>query len=176
MVETNCIPAGIEAGDAMLKAADVSLVSAQAVCAGKYIVVVTGNVAAVQAAVASGVETAADVLVDSVVIANVEGQVIQAIGATSDITEYGALGMIETFSLASAVICADAAVKAADIELIEVRLGRGLGGKSFIIMTGKVSAVRFAVQTAQSLEEAQGMVTRTVVIPSPHSDILQAII
>ena len=51
MVETNCIPAGIEAGDAMLKAADVSLVSAQAVCAGKYIVVVTGNVAAVQAAV-----------------------------------------------------------------------------------------------------------------------------
>jgi microcompartment protein CcmL/EutN len=84
--------------------------------------------------------------------------------------------MIETFSLASAVICADAAVKAADIELIEVRLGRGLGGKSFIIMTGKVSAVRFAVQTAQSLEEAQCMVTRTVVIPSPHPDILQAII
>ena len=83
--------------------------------------------------------------------------------------------MIETFSLASAVICADAAVKAANVNLIEIRLGRGLGGKSFITMIGEVSAVRFAVQAAESLEEAKGMVARTVVIPSPHPDMLQAI-
>ena len=176
MVETNCIPAGIEAGDAMLKAADVLLVSAQAVCAGKYIVIITGSVAAVQAAVDAGAETAGDVLVDSIVIASVDEQVVRAIGACSDIDETGALGLMETFSLASAVICADAAVKAADISLIEVRLGRGLGGKSFVIMTGSVAAVRFAVQTAQSLEEAAGMVSRTVVIPSPHTDILQSIL
>jgi len=53
MIETNSIPAGIEAGDAMLKAADVSLASAQPVCAGKYIVIVSGGVAAVEAAVAA---------------------------------------------------------------------------------------------------------------------------
>ena len=52
MIETNSIPVGIEAGDAMLKAADVALVTAQAVCAGKYIVIVSGDVAAVKASVA----------------------------------------------------------------------------------------------------------------------------
>ncbi len=176
MIETNCIPVGIEAGDAMLKTADVSLVSAQAVCAGKYIVIVSGSVAAVKASVAAGEETADFALVDSIVIANINAQVIEAITASSNIDNTGALGLIETFSLASAVICADAAVKAADIHLIEIRLGRGLGGKSFIILTGDVAAVRFALQTAESLEDSNGMVARTVVIPSPHPDILQAIL
>jgi len=176
MIETNCIPAGIEAGDAMLKAADVTLITAQAVCAGKYIVIVSGDVAAVKASAAAGAETAADVLVDSIVIPNVHEQVIAAISASSEIKNPGALGLMETFSLASAVVCADAAVKAADVSLIEVRLGRGLGGKSFVIMTGEVAAAKAAVQAAENLEDVQGMVARTVVIPSPHPDILQAII
>ena len=45
MIETNSIPVGVNAGDAMLKAATVALVAAQPVCAGKYIVIVTGEVA-----------------------------------------------------------------------------------------------------------------------------------
>ncbi len=175
MIETNSIPAGIEAGDAMMKAADVSLVTAQAVCAGKYIVIVSGDVAAVNASVAAGAECADYVLVDSIVIPNVHEQVIEAMCACSDIGEPGALGIIETFSLASAVICADAAVKAADVRLIEVRLGRGLGGKSFIVLTGDVSAVKSAVESAKGLEQAQGMAAGTAVIPSPHPDILQAL-
>ena len=175
MIETNSIPAGIEAGDAMLKAADVALTTAQPVCAGKYIVIVSGSVAAVEASVAAGVVIAAEVLVDSIVIPNVHEQVIQAIGACSEAPANGALGLIETFSLASAILCADSAVKAADVSLIEIRLGRGLGGKSFITMIGQVSAVRFAVQAAENLEEVKGMVARTAVIPSPHPDILQAI-
>jgi len=176
LIETNCIPKGIEAGDAMLKAADVSLVAAQAVCAGKYIVIVSGSVAAVKAAVAAGAEMADTVLVDSIVIANIHEQVIRALSVCTDINGSGALGIVETFSLASAVICADTMVKAADIQLIEVRLSRGLGGKSFVISTGDVAAVRFAVQSAQSLEEAKGMVAEGVVIPSPHPDILQAVL
>lgn len=176
MVETNSIPAGIEAGDAMLKAADVSLASAQAVCAGKYIVIVSGSVAAVEASVAAGAAVAGEVLVDSILIPNVHDQVIQAIGACSEVMTTGALGLIETFSLASAVVCADTAVKAANINLIEIRLGRGLGGKAFITMTGDVAGVRFAVQSAENLEEAKGMIARTVVIPAPHPDILQAML
>jgi len=175
MIETNSIPVGIEAGDAMMKAADVKLTSAQAVCAGKYIVIVSGDVAAVNAAVAAGVETADYVLVDSVVIPHVHDSVIAAVGACTEVTSPDALGIMETFSLASAVICADAAVKAADIQLIEVRLGRGLGGKSFVTLTGDVAAVTSAMEAAKEVEEAQGMVAGTVVIPAPHPDILQAV-
>jgi microcompartment protein CcmL/EutN len=175
MIETNSIPAGIEAGDAMMKAADVRLVTAQAVCAGKYIVIVAGDVAAVKASAAAGAEMAGHVLVDSIVIPNVHGQVIEAINASSDIKHPGALGIIETFSLASAIMCADTAVKAADVELVEVRLGRGLGGKSFVILTGDVAAVKASISAAKDEEEVKGMAAGTAVIPSPHPDILQAI-
>ncbi len=175
MIETNSIPAGIEAGDVMMKAADVRLVTAQSVCAGKYIVIVTGDVAAVKASAAAGKEVAEYALVDSIVIPNIHKQVIQAMSASSEVGMPGALGIIETFSLASAVVCADAAVKAADVNLIEVRLGRGLGGKSFVVLTGDVAAAKAAVEAAGGLEEVQGMIARTVVIPSPHPDILQAV-
>ncbi len=175
MVETNSIPKGIRAGDAMLKAADVTLAAAQTACAGKYIVMVSGEVAAVKASVEAGRETAEETLVDSIVIPNVHSQVIQALGAASEIGNPGALGIIETFSLASSVICADYAVKSADVSLIEIRLGRGLGGKSFVTLTGDVAAVKHAIEVAEKTEEAAGMVSCTAVIPSPHPDLMKAV-
>ena len=175
MIETNSIPAGIEAGDAMLKVAAVELVAAQAVCAGKYIVIVSGDVAAVKSAIETAIPVAATYLVDSLTIPNIHEQVIAAISACSEAEKDAALGIIETYSLASAVICADAAVKAADIDLIEVRLGRGLGGKAFIALTGDVSAANAAVEAAKSAGEENGMLANAVVIPSPRKDIFKAI-
>ena len=132
MIETNAIPVGVNAGDAMLKAATVELVAAQPVCAGKYIVIVTGEVAAVKESVEAGKTTAGSRLVDSMVISHVHEQVPKAINAFNEIGTVSAVGVMEAFSLCSAVVAADAAVKAADIQLIDIRLGRGLGGKSFI--------------------------------------------
>ncbi len=175
MVELNSIPKGIESADAMLKAAEVSLVTAQAVCAGKYIAVVAGDVAAVKASIDAGREIAGEKLVDSIVIPNVHPQVLSAMAACTEIEETGAMGIMETFSLAAAVIVADAAVKAADVNLIEIRLGRGLGGKSFIILTGDVAACKAAVAAGESLEEAKGLMSESVVIPSPHKDLIPAL-
>jgi microcompartment protein CcmL/EutN len=109
------------------------------------------------------------------VIPNVHEQVIAALSACTEIKETAALGIIETYSIASAVICADAAVKAAEIDLIEIRLGRGLGGKSFITLTGDVAAVKAAVAAAADMGEEHGMMANTVVIPSPHPDLFKAI-
>lgn len=175
MVETNCIAKGIEAADAMLKAAEVNLLTAQTACAGKYVVLVSGDVAAVKASVAAGVAGAEETLVDSMVIPNIDEQVLKAVSACGEPKSFEALGIVETFSLVSALLCADAAVKAADVELIEVRLGRGLGGKSFLTLTGDVAAVRHAVEAAKSDEGVKGMITRTVVIPSPHPDLKRSV-
>ena len=82
---------------------------------------------------------------------------------------------METYSLCAAIYAADAAVKAADIRLLEVRLGRGLGGKSFVLLTGEVAAVKAAVEAAEGLEETQGLMGQSVVIPSPHPDLLRTI-
>src|ERR1035438_8501325 len=50
MVELGSIAAGYQVCDAMLKAAEVELVLARSICSGKYMVMVRGEVGAVQAA------------------------------------------------------------------------------------------------------------------------------
>ncbi len=175
MIETNSIPVGVNAGDAMLKAAAVELVAAQPVCAGKYIVIVTGEVAAVTESVAAGKTVAGQRLVDSMVISHVHEQVPKAINACNEVGQVAAVGVMEAFSLCTAVVVADAAVKAADIRLIDIRLGRGLGGKSFITMTGEVAAVRAAVAAGEKKPEAAGMLSESVVIPSPHPDLIKSL-
>jgi microcompartment protein CcmL/EutN len=175
MIETMSIPLGIFAGDAMLKAAEVELVGAQAACAGKYIVIVEGEVAAGRASVEAGKAAAGSTLVDSIVIPGIHEQVAPAIGAAAEIESVGALGIMESYSMCAAVLSADAAVKAAAVTLIEVRLGRGLGGKAFVILSGEVASVEAAVRAAEGMEEVQGMLGASVVIPSPHKKIAEAI-
>lgn len=127
MNEIMSIPAGIQACDAMLKAAEVELVSAGCVCAGKYYIVVAGEVAAVRSSVEAGREVAESLLIDSMVIPNVHPQVAPAIAACTMVDRLEALGIMETYSLCAAIQAADIAVKTAEVDLLEVRLGRGLG-------------------------------------------------
>lgn len=51
MVEYKTVSAGVVAADAMVKTSDVKIIEAQTVCPGKYIVIITGDLSAVDAAV-----------------------------------------------------------------------------------------------------------------------------
>lgn len=176
VVESNSIPLGVWMGDAMLKTAQVDLITAQTACAGKYIVIVSGEVAAVRAAVAAGVESAGASLIDSLVIPNVDQRVCVAMAGATPVEQMQAVGVVETFSLASSISAADTAVKTAAVELIEVRLGRGLGGKSFLVYTGEVAAVEAAAKSIAESEGAKGLIGSSVVIPSPHREMVKALL
>ncbi|WP_418421053.1 BMC domain-containing protein [Anaerotruncus colihominis] len=175
MIELTSIPAGVQAGDAMLKAAAVELVTAQPVCAGKYIVLVTGEAAAVRESVEAGKLSGGEKLVDSMFVANIHPQVPRAINACTEIGQVASVGVMEVFSLCAAVLAADAAAKAADVQLMEVRLGRGLGGKSFIALTGEIASVQAAVDAARAVEGTAGLMNDSVVIPAPHPDMIRSL-
>ena len=132
--------------------------------------------AAVRSAVEAGREVAESLLIDSLIIPNVDPPRWPRPSPPAPVVEHlDALGIMETYSLCAAVNAADAAAKAAQVDLLEVRLGRGLGGKSFILLTGEVAAVQSAIQAAEALEETQGLMAKSAVIPSPHPDMLKAI-
>lgn len=175
-VETRSIAKGMEAADAMAKSAEVSLLLASATCPGKYLIVVSGSVAAVRAAVSVGVETVGDAFSDKIIIPSVHPEVIPAISAMSKVKEVKALGVMETFTMASAIMAADEAVKTADVHLIEIRLGRGLAGKAFVVLTGEVAAVRSAVKAGVSVLHEEAMLLATTVIPSPHPELIDKIL
>jgi microcompartment protein CcmL/EutN len=176
VMELNSIAAGVQCGDAMLKGANVELLSAQPVCAGKYQIVVRGMVADVMAAVESGRVIAADSHVDDTVIARVDPRVSAALAGAADITPKSAVGIIETFSLTASIRAADVAVKTAGVELIEIRLGRGLGGKAFVIMTGDVGSVNASVESVTNVLGESGMLAKTAVIPSLHAEMMKSLL
>ena len=174
MVEFNSIAAGIDAADQMVKTAQVDPLFFKTICPGKFVAAVTGG-PAVSASVNAGRETHADALVDWFIIPNIHRDVIGALAGATGITERGALGIIETFSAASIVVASDAAVKAADVQLLDVRVALGLGGKGYALMTGDVAAVNAAVEAGSTAAAESGLLVSKVVIPSPAETVFEQI-
>jgi len=176
LVEFANVTKGIEGTDAMVKAADVELLLARPTCPGKFTTLVSGDVGAVKSSIAAGTAVGAESVVDEFVLPNVHPGVFPAITATSDVREVKALGVIETFTVASAIVAADAALKAAAVEAIELRLAIGLGGKCFVTLTGDVGAVQAAVSAGSADASAKGLLVSRVVIPSPAKELVAALL
>src|ERR1700754_4691923 len=175
-IELTSIAAGYQTADAMLKASDVEIMLSRSICSGKYMVMVRGDVGAVQAAVSTGVGASRFSVIDSFVIPNLHEAVFPAIAGSNKVEALEALGIVESFSVASLIEGADAAVKAANIELIEIRLAMALGGKAFVTLTGNVAAVQSAVDAAAQVVGQKGMLVNKVVIPHPRPEWLTEMI
>lgn len=172
MIEVSSIARGIEVCDYMVKAAQVDLVRSSTVCPGKYIIIVGGDTGDVKASMKEGEDRAEEYLVDKLIIPNVHPQLIPAISMTNQVTEHGAVGVLEFYSIASAITAADLAAKAAQITLIEVRIGYAIGGKGFVTLTGDVGAVRAAVSAAK---EGTELLVNTTVIPRPDPKLFETL-
>ncbi len=176
MLEFTSIAAGMEAADIMTKTADVTPIFFKTICPGKFVAAVTGNVAAVDAAVEAGRHVAAETVADGFVIPNIHGDVIGALSGCVQLQERGALGIVETFSVAASIKAADAAAKASSVQILDVRTALGLGGKAFVLIGGDVAAVQSAVEAGAYSAGNEGMLVRTVVIARPSDAFFDQVI
>jgi microcompartment protein CcmL/EutN len=170
LIETNSIARGLYVTDQMVKKAPVELVLAKTVSPGKHLTLVSGEVADVDEAMQVGVATAAHTLVDRLFLAQVAQPLLAALVRQIAAPD-GSLGIFETFSVASALLAADAACKAATVGLSELHLADGLGGKAYFILTGEqadVEAGLFAAETAIP----SGLMLGRELIARPHDDLL----
>ena len=117
------------------------------VCPGKYIAIITGDLSAVKAAVDTAVTTYEDKCIDSFVLGNPHESLFPAIYGTTQVEEISALGILETYDAASIIEAADQAAKTAIVDLIELRIAKGMCGKSYMMITGEVSAVFYDLRT-----------------------------
>lgn len=173
LIELNSIAGGIETADAMVKRATVDLLEARSVCPGKFIILIGGLTGPVAESMEAGLETAGDAMVDSLNLPNVHLSIFPAItGCVEAGPERSeALGIVETFTVASTIVSGDAAAKAAGIRLTDMRLANGLGGKSFFLMTGPVYEVEAGVEASLAILREEGLLVRHVIIPRLHEDV-----
>lgn len=176
LIELTSIAAGMQAADIMLKTSNVELILSRTICSGKYMVLIGGDVAEVQSAVDRALNQIDFAVIDSFVIPNVHKDIFPALSGHSNVDMLKALGIIESFSVASLIEGADAAVKSANVKIIEIRLAMALGGKAFCTLTGEVAAVTSAVDAGAKVISDRGLLVNKVIIPNPRPELLSEMI
>ncbi|PKM94723.1 MAG: propanediol utilization protein [Firmicutes bacterium HGW-Firmicutes-1] len=175
LLEFKSIAKGIEVTDEVLKSSNVELISANPICPGKYISIVSGDVGAVKNAVEIGKKLGGVFQIEALVIANIHPDIFPALTGTAEMHPISCIGIIETMSSLSSIMVADTAIKASNINIIEIRIARGLGGKGFTIISGEVSSVKRAIMAVEDKYMATGEILCASTVANPEKELIKKI-
>jgi hypothetical protein len=120
--------------------------------------------------VEAGIETGRAALRDQLFLPNIHPDAVRVLtGGFQPGEVIEALGVVETQTVAAALLAADAGLKGAAVRLHQLRLADGLGGKGLAIFSGLVADVEAAVEISTALVAAQ--LVRQVVISQLHAEM-----
>jgi microcompartment protein CcmL/EutN len=176
-LELDSVAAGVQVLDAVVKAAPLEIIDARTVCPGKYLILVTGSEASVEAGLAAGSEIRSDCLLDRIYLPNLHEGVVAALdnSAASESRvselELDAVGVLESYTSFGIIEAADRIAKAADVSLLHIRIGDEMGGKASVKLLGPVSEVEVAVAAGVEVLQAKGVFCKQVIIPRPDEQI-----
>ena len=176
MVEYQTVSAGITATDLMIKTANVEIIQSSVVCPGKYSTLISGELSAIAASIDAAKVQLGDKLTDSFVLGNPHDDIFPAIYGGAPVEDAKALGVLETFSAPAIIVAADTAAKTSDVSLIELRIARGMCGKSYMLLTGDVAAVTAAIDSAKIKVGEEGLLLDSTVIPNPDKSLWASIL
>jgi microcompartment protein CcmL/EutN len=172
LLEIDGMPRAIRAQDAALKRAPVIVLTCAPVSPGKAVVVLAGEVAAVEESLAEARAVVGSRLVDLVFLPGVHPGVIASLRGVRHERTREALAVLELSTLAATVLSADAALKTAQVTLGRMHLASGFGGKGFFTLWGEQAEVEAGV--AAALDVAGERVLDHEVIFAPHDELDEA--
>ena len=175
LLEYSSIAAGIEAGDAMAKRAELTVLHAGTVHPGKYLVLVGGGVADVEEALDAADRLGIDLLLDQLFLPDPHPGLVAGIGGARVSGDGEALGIIETRSVSASIKAADGGLKGATVALREIRLADGLGGKGYLLFSGPLVEVEAAVEAGIDRVPADEMIGWRV-IAQLHDEMNQNLV
>ena len=175
VLEFMSIARGTHAADAMVKKAPIDVFRIGTVQPGKYLVLIGGSVAAVAEARTEGLRLGGDAVCDEIFLPEVHPQVAAATVGGRQANTGDALGILETCAIPTNVLAADRAVKTAQVTVIEIRLGDGLGGKGITHLAGKLHDVEAALEAGIEVAKRRGVIMQTALIPIQHDELRERV-
>lgn len=169
--EYSSLASGTAALDALVKEAPVTILGTRIVTPGKFLILLTGDVASVEAALNAGREVSRESLIGELFIPNLHPDVVPALTAKGRDLPIDALGILETVSVASGIAAADEGAKHSDVRILEIRIGEGMGGKALVMFTGRVGEVQTALEYGGAFASERGHLIRKIIIPNPHEEM-----
>ena len=173
MIEFGSIASGIMALDIITKTAEVEILAAQIICPGKYMILFCGSISAIKASLEAARQIPNQI--DEFLLGSPHPDIFPAIKGEKSLPEKTALGLLETYSGATAIKAADTAAKTAWINLAEIRISHGMCGKSTVLFTGELAAVDAALEAAKKEASEKEQLLDTAFIPNPDDKMIMAI-
>lgn len=176
LLELSSIARGVVVADAALKRAPAILLSSRTLSGGKHLIILEGDVASVEESMFAGRAAAADLLVDRCELAMADAQVWPMLAAGGLVTpgdwagdgDAEAVAIVETRTVCAAIAAADAACKAADVQLRDVRLAVDLAGKAVFTFTGALPSVDAAAAAAAEAAGERLVLLERIAQPAPE--------
>jgi len=172
LIEYRSVAKGLAAADLMLKSSGVELIFSAVLCPGKYVAMVAGDISSVQEAERTVHRNDGEFILSSVVITDVNEQVFAALSGTGHFGKLDTLGVLETMDAISAVAAADKIAKSAHVDLMEIRLARGMGGKGFVFFNGELANVKEGMSAGMKEIAESGTLIAWSIIPNARTEIL----
>jgi microcompartment protein CcmL/EutN len=150
MLEIADVPLGYAALDALVKEAPVVVIAAGTVQRGHFLVAFAGEVEPVELSYEKAAHVGAEALVDAVILPHAEPRILPALREGSVRFPFAgdALGVVQTGSPPTLLRAVDAALKGALVDLVELRVAEGLGGRGLATLWGSQHDVEAALALA----------------------------
>ncbi len=175
LIEFSSIAIGVLASDAMVKKAPLAMFKAGTVHPGKFLTLIGGQVAPVEESYREGLRIAQSAVIDHVFLPDIASQVIAAVMGVKLTGEAESLGVIETSTVASNIKAADAAVKGAEVAILEIRLADDLGGNSFTYFSGSLENIQAAIRLGSERLAKTEIRLHTAIVPRADEFLLTEI-
>jgi microcompartment protein CcmL/EutN len=178
MLVAGDIPAGLRALDALAKEAPVEILASGTMQCGCYMIALSGQVEPVQRAHARALQVLGSCRIDDVMLAHADERIVPAWheGLVQGLGAGDTLGVLQVASPPTLVRAVDAALKGALVELIELRLGDGLGGKAIATLWGETHDVQAAIGFANAaIARGRSDGASAVVIPNADTAVKQSL-
>ena len=178
MLDIGDIPPGLRALDALAKEAEVSVVSAGTIQRGHYLILFGGEVEPVQMSFLRALELAGAAVEDAVLLPHAEERIVPSMmrGLIRWPAPGDTLGVVQTGSPPTMLAAVDAALKGAEVQLVELRVADGLGGKAIANLWGELVDVQAAIGFAtDAMARGKSQRCSTTIIPRADDAVVQAI-
>jgi microcompartment protein CcmL/EutN len=184
MLQIADVPLGLRSLDALVKEAPVEVFAAGTVQSGHYLVAFGGGVEAVTRSFDRAQALAGGALTGRVLLADAEQRIVPAFrdGVVRWPAPGDALGVVQSGSCPVLLAAVDAALKGALVDLVELRVGDGLGGRALATLWGEIHDVEAAIELAcRAISDQEGRrivaagVATTAVIPNADDDVRRAV-
>jgi microcompartment protein CcmL/EutN len=174
-LELDSVARGLLVADELAKEAPVTLVATTPATPGRFLILFAGAEANVEYALARGRELALPHLVDDLLLAVVDPQLIPALEGPRAPAEPDAIGVLEARSALATLLAADAAAKGARVHLVQVVVSRGLHGKGFVTLAGPVGDVQAGIEAGRAVAERHQGLHASVILSRPDPAIAERV-